>query len=182
MIQALFARNRWTLGLQGTIAILFGLLAIFWPIHTIGALVKIFGAFALIDGILTMTMAVMERNGKERWWMSFLKGLVGIAVGVITFFWPAITALVLLYLIAIWAFGIGIIEICFAILMYRPLREGWSVGLAGIAALLFGLVLVIHPGIGALTVIWLIGMYAVVYGVLQLTLALRHRRPEYVPA
>ncbi len=168
-------RNWWALALRGLFAILFGLLALAWPSLTLAALVILFGAYSLVDGIFALVAAVRVAEAHERWWLLVLEGLAGIAAGLITFMWPGITALVLLYLIAWWAVVTGVFEIAAAIRLRKEISGEWALVLGGAASVIFGLVLLFRPGIGVLAVIWLIGTYALVFGALLLMLAFRLR-------
>ena len=108
--------------------------------------------------------------------MMILNGLAGIAIGVLTLLWPGITALVLLYFIAAWAILTGVFEIAAAIRLRREIEGEWLLALAGITSVIFGILLVALPGPGALALTWLIGAYALVFGILMLVLAFRLRR------
>jgi uncharacterized membrane protein HdeD (DUF308 family) len=169
------ARNWWALALRGFLAVLFGIMAFALPGITLGALVLLYGAYALIDGIFAIAAALVGRTGGLPWWALLVEGLVGIAVGVMTFAWPGITALVLLYLIAAWAVVTGVLEIAAAIQLRREVRGEWLLALSGVLSVLFGLALVINPGAGALAVVWLIGAYAIAFGALLLVLGFRLR-------
>jgi uncharacterized membrane protein HdeD (DUF308 family) len=169
------ARNWWALALRGLFAILFGLLAFALPGLTLAALVILFGAYSLVDGIFALITAVRAAEAHERWWLFVLEGLAGVAAGVITFMWPGITALVLLFLIAWWAVITGAFEIAAAIRLRREITGEWALALGGVASVIFGLLLLFRPGVGALAVIWLIGTYALIFGLLLLMLAFRLR-------
>src|SRR5947209_1896313 len=109
------SRNYWWLmGIRGLLAVLFGLAAIVWPGLTLLALVYLFGAYALVDGVVAVIVSIQERRNFRQWWVLLLGGLAGIAAGVIAFVWPGITALTLLYLIAAWAIVTGIFEVATA--------------------------------------------------------------------
>lgn len=177
------ARNWWALALRGLFAILFGVLAFVWPGLTLQALVILYGAYALVDGVFALVAAVRAAEAHARWWTLLIEGLVGIGAGILTFIWPGITALVLLYLIAAWAIVTGLLEIVAAIRLRKEITDEWALGASGAASVIFGLLLMIFPGAGALTLVWLIGAYALVFGILLLVLAFRLRgRPEAAPA
>lgn len=172
---ATLSRNWWVLAIRGVAAILFGIAAFLWPGITLTVLVLLFGAYVLVDGIFAVVAGISVRKEQERWWMMVLEGVAGIIIGVLTFLYPSITALVLLYFIAAWAIVTGAFEIAAAIRLRREIEGEWLLALAGIASLIFGVLLVIMPGPGALALIWLIGAYAIVFGVLMLVLAFRLR-------
>ncbi len=175
-MRIMFLHHWWAVALRGVIAILFGLAALFWPHLTQTTLVLFFGAFALVGGIFAIVVALGDRGAHDRWWVLLLEGLAGIVVGLITFFWPAITTLSLLFLIAIWAIVTGILEIVVAVWMHRVIGNEWMLLLSGIASVLFGLLLALFPGPGLLALTWLIGLYAIVFGVLLLAFAFQWRR------
>jgi len=171
------ARYWWLLALRGAAAIIFGILALIWPGVTLTALVLLFGAYALVDGVTWVAAAIMgRREPSQRRWLLALEGVVAIIAGILTFIWPGITALALLFLIAAWALITGVLEIIAAIRLRKELEREWLLGLAGVASILFGLILVIFPGSGALGLVWLIGIYAIVFGAALLGLAFKVRR------
>src|ERR1043165_6605473 len=170
------ARNWWALFLRGLFAVLFGILAFVWPGLTLTVLVLLFGAYVLVDGIFAIVAAVKVPVGSERWWILLLEGVVGVIVGVLTFVWPAMTAFVLLYFIAAWATITGVLEIVAATRLRRSISSEWLLGLSGVLSILFGLLLFVMPVAGALAVVWLIGIYAVAFGVLLLALSFRLRK------
>jgi uncharacterized membrane protein HdeD (DUF308 family) len=176
MIETL-VRNWWMLALRGVAAVLFGLAAFIWPSITLTVLVLLFGAYAFVDGILALLAASRLHGdmGSERWWALLVEGLVGVAAGILTFIWPSITTLVLLYLIAAWAVVTGVFEILTAIRLRKEVANEWMLALAGVASVVFGVLLAIHPSTGAVAVVWLIGAYAIVFGLLLLALAFRLR-------
>jgi uncharacterized membrane protein HdeD (DUF308 family) len=172
---SIFARNWWVLALQGVTAVLLGILALVWPYQTLLALVILFGAFMLVDGVLTLAGALAWRKWNQGWWAVALAGVAGIIVGVLTFVWPGMTGLVLLYLIAAWAITTGILEIVAAIELRRVIEGEWLMVLSGILSVVLGVLLVAFPGAGALGLAWLIGIYALVDGLLLIALAFRLR-------
>jgi uncharacterized membrane protein HdeD (DUF308 family) len=170
------ARNWWALALRGLFGILFGITAFAWPGITLVSLVLLFGAYSLVDGVFNVIAAVRGgTRGGVPWWALLVQGLAGIAVGIMTFAWPGITALALLYLIAAWAVVTGVFEVVAAIRLRKEIRGEWLLALSGILSVLFGLSLVAWPVAGALAVVWLIGAYAFASGVLLLILAFRLR-------
>jgi uncharacterized membrane protein HdeD (DUF308 family) len=172
---ATLSRNWWVLAIRGVAAILFGIGAFVWPGITLAVLVLLFGAYALVDGIFAVIAGISVRKEQERWWMMLLSGLAGIVIGIVTFLSPGITALVLLYFIAAWSIVTGAFEIAAAIRLRKEIEGEWLLALAGLASLIFGILLVVLPGPGALALIWLIGVYALIYGILMLALAFRLR-------
>jgi uncharacterized membrane protein HdeD (DUF308 family) len=170
-----FTQNWWLYAVRGVAAVIFGLLALIWPGQTLLALVLLFGAYALVDGIFSVVAGIAFRRYFERWWAVLLEGIVGIIVGLLAFFWPNITALVLLYLIAAWALITGIFEIVAAIQLRRVITGEWAMILGGLLSILFGILLFVFPAAGAVSVIWVIGIYAIVFGISEIIFAFRLR-------
>jgi uncharacterized membrane protein HdeD (DUF308 family) len=171
MITAL-ARNWWAFVLRGVLAILFGLTAFVWPGLTILSLTFVFGFYALLDGIFAIVAAWNNRS-QERWWVLLLEGLLGIAAGVIAFISPGVAALALLSVIAAWAIITGVLEIVAAIRLRQEIENEWWLGLGGLASIIFGVLLLIWPGSGLVTISWIIGVYAVAFGIMMLMLGFR---------
>ena len=167
------ARHWWVIGLRGLAAILFGVLAFVWPGMTLAVLVLLFGAYALVDGVLTLVAAF--RGGVQHRIVMLVEGVVSVLAGLAAFVWPGLTALVLLYIIAFWAIVTGGLEIVAAIRVRRAIRNELGLVIGGVLSVMFGVVLLIAPGAGALAVIFLIGAYAVVFGIALLGLAWRLR-------
>lgn len=168
------ARNWWALALRGVCAVIFALLAFTWPGLTLEVLVLFYGAFALIDGVLSIVAAIFKHEGGGvPWWALLLQGILGIAAGLFTLAWPGITALVLLYLIAAWAMVTGVFEIIAAIRLREEIEGELWLALSGVLSVVFGVLLMVWPGAGVLTVVWLIGVYALIFGVFLLALAFR---------
>jgi uncharacterized membrane protein HdeD (DUF308 family) len=170
------SRNWWLLALRGVAAVLFAVLAFMWPGVTLLTLVWLFGAFALVNGILSFVLAAKAPKGYPRFGSLILGGLLGILAGLLTFVMPGITALGLLILIASWALATGILEIIAAIKLRKEIDNEWLLILAGLASVAFGVVLLLQPAAGALVLVWWIGAYAFVLGILLLVLAFRMRR------
>lgn len=170
------ARNWGMVAVRGVVAVLFGLFAIVRPGITLAALVILFGAFSLVDGLVSVWSALANRRGEPHWVALLIGGIAGIVIGIVTFFMPAITAIVLLYFIAAWAIIRGVAEIVMAIELRKVLVGEWLLALAGVMSALFGLFLLIFPGPGALAVVLWIGVWAIVLGVIVIALAFRLRQ------
>jgi uncharacterized membrane protein HdeD (DUF308 family) len=171
------SRYWWAVALRGAAAVVFGLVALIWPGVTVVVLVALFGAYALVDGIITLGTAIVGGNESrsQRTWQ-VVEGVAGVLIGIMTFAWPGITALVLLWLIAAWALVTGVLEIVAAIRLRREIEGEWLLILSGALSVLFGLALMVWPAAGALTVVFLIGIYAIVFGAALLMLGLRLRK------
>lgn len=174
MIESL-SRNWWMLALRGLFAILFGVVALVWPGSTLFVLVLLFGSYVLVDGVLAIVAAFRYRELNDRWWVLLLEGLAGIVAGVLTFVWPEITAIALLYVIAAWALLTGIFEIAAAIRLRRELEGEWLMILSGIVSVLLAVALVLLPGVALTALVWVIGGYAIVFGALLIYLGFRMR-------
>ena len=168
-------RNWWSLVLRGLVAVLIGIVTFIWPGITLTALVLLFGAYALIDGVLSLAGAVRAAEAHERWGVLVLEGIAGILAALVTLFWPAITALVLVYIIAVWAIITGIAEISAAVRLRKHVSGEWVLGALGVASLLFGILIALVPVAGALVITFWFGAYAIIFGALLLALGFRLR-------
>lgn len=170
------AANWWMLAIRGACAIIFGVLAWIWPGITLFALIILFGAYSLVDGVIAIGGAIRGGvPGQSRAWMAFV-GVCGVAVGLIAFFWPGVTSLVMLMLIAAWAVVTGVFEIIAAISMRKEVSgTGWEV-VSGVVSVLFGVVLFAWPASGVLTLVWLVGLFSILFGVMSLFAAFRLRK------
>ena len=165
----------WALALRGVIAILFGLAALLRPGIALEALILLFGAYVLVDGVFSIVGVFGGTRAGTPRWLLLLEGVVSILAGLIAFIFPGLTALALLYLIAAWAIITGGVQIGTAIRLRREIQGEWALILGGIASVLFGLILAVLPAVGILSLVWLIGAYAVAFGVLLLITAFRVR-------
>jgi uncharacterized membrane protein HdeD (DUF308 family) len=166
----------WALALRGAIAILFGLAALLRPGIALEALIVLFGAFALVDGVFSIVGVFEGTRGGTPRWLLLVEGVAGILASVIALVLPGLTAILLLYLIAAWAIVTGVSEIATAIRLRRQIRGEWALIVGGAFSVLFGLILaVVGPIVGLLSLIWLIGAYAVAFGILILITAFRVR-------
>jgi uncharacterized membrane protein HdeD (DUF308 family) len=178
MATTVLARNWGAIAVRGIVAILFGVLAFAIPGLTLAVLVLLFGAYALIDGVLDVVAAIWRRANDPPWWALLLEGIVGIAAGVVTFMWPGLTAVTLVYVIAIWAVITGVLEVVAAIRLRKVITGEWWLALSGALSIVFGILIMRAPAAGALAIVWLIGAYAIIFGALLLALAFRLRRAQ----
>jgi uncharacterized membrane protein HdeD (DUF308 family) len=171
---AQLTHNWWAIALRGAVAILFGVIAFLMPGPTILALVTLFAAFALVDGVFTLVSAI-RRADRGPDWMLVIGGIAGIAVGILGLVSPGTMTIVLLAWIAAWAILTGVAAIVAAYRLREVLQGEWLLALNGVVSVLFGLILIFFPGAGAIAIIWLIAAWAIVSGVILVALALRLR-------
>jgi len=171
-LNALAARW-WMLVVRGLFAVLFGILAVFWPGITLLALVTLWGAYALVDGVFAVALAVRAGRAGHRWGWLLFEGLVGIGAAAITFISPGITALALLTLIAVWAIVTGVAEIAAAMELRRAIRGEWLLALSGVLSIALGVLMLIFPQGGALAVVSIIAAYSMLFGALLIALGFR---------
>src|SRR6516165_39268 len=173
------ADNWWLLLLRGIAAIAFGVLTFFWPGLTLVTLTLLWGAYALMDGVIAIWAALNASGGDAgpRWWLG-LSGVVSILAGVVTFYYTGTTTLVLLMFIAVWAIIIGALQIWGAIALRKVLQHEWLLILNGVLSIAFGAVLLAQPATGALALVWMIAWYAIFFGCLFVALALKLRQYE----
>jgi uncharacterized membrane protein HdeD (DUF308 family) len=169
------AKNWWLLLLRGIAAIIFGVLAFAWPGITLLTLILLYAAYALADGVLAIIAAITGGAPAPRWWLAIV-GLVGIGAGLLTFLMPGVTAIVLLFFIAGWAIATGVFQIIGAIQLRKEIDNEWLLIAGGVISVLFGIGILMAPGAGALALVWVIGLYAVVEGVLFVALAFRLKK------
>ena len=172
----LLSENWWMVLIRGSAALIFGLLTWFYPFISILIMVMFFGVYALIDGVLGVVIAINGRRTHQDWWLMLIWGMVSILAGIMTFFVPGITWLVLITFIAIWSLVSGILQIIAAIRLRKSIRgEGWMI-VAGMLSVLVGIILFVNPVQGGIALTWVIGVYAALFGVMNIALAFRLRR------
>jgi uncharacterized membrane protein HdeD (DUF308 family) len=170
----LVVRDWWVFAIRGIAAIVFGILAFVWPETTLTVLVLLFGAFVLVDGIsLLIALASGDALARRHAWAVGIMGVLGIVAGIVTFLWPDLTAVSLLYIIAIWAIAMGTFQVIGAVVLRRALDNEVWMGLGGLASIAFGVLLIAFPSGGLLSLVWLVGIWSVVFGVSNLGLAYR---------
>ncbi|MBM4443551.1 MAG: HdeD family acid-resistance protein [Candidatus Rokubacteria bacterium] len=177
---ATLARNWWILALRGAAAVLFGILTFVTPAISLAVLVLFFGGYALADGVLSLIAVFRRREGGRPWWALLAEGIVSIAAGLVTFFAPGLTAIALTYLIAAWAVVTGALAIGSAIRLRKEITGEVWLGLSGALSIVFGVLVMLAPAVGALAIVLWIGAYAIVFGTMLIALAfrLRGRREE----
>jgi uncharacterized membrane protein HdeD (DUF308 family) len=169
-------RAWWLVLLRGVLAIVFGLIAWVWPKLTLFVLVAFWGAYALVDGALALVAGFRLRAENGPLWSVIVVGLLGIGAGAAALLWPGMTALVMLMFIASWAIAIGTFQIVTAVRLRREIENEWRMGVAGALSILLGVLLIMNPNAGWVTLVWLIGGFSIVFGVLLVMLAVRLKR------
>ena len=169
------AKHWWQIAVRGFIALLFGILLLAWPGVSLFIFAIFFGAYAFVDGIFTLVAAINYKAGAgQRAWL-FVRGICGIIVGLITFFWPAITEIALVLIIGAWALITGVTELSFAFRAVKETGARWLFAISGVLSIILGMLLLIQPIAGIIAVIWVIGAYAVIAGILLIVLGFRLR-------
>jgi uncharacterized membrane protein HdeD (DUF308 family) len=174
-MMTLALRNWWYLVLRGVFSILFGITALLFPGQTVTALVLLFGAYSLVDGLIAILYAISVSRG-ERVWTLLIEGALGVLIGVVTFLWPHITARIVLYLIAFWAILTGVLEIAAMAWLKRLGLSGLLLTISGVFSVALGVALFFVPEAGMVALTWLLGSYALVFGALLIWFGLQLRR------
>ncbi|HEX2470799.1 MAG TPA: HdeD family acid-resistance protein [Candidatus Limnocylindrales bacterium] len=170
-------RDWWVFAIRGIAALVFGVLAFIWPETTLAVLVLLFGAYVLVDGVALLVALVRgDPVARRHAWAVAIIGVLGIVVGVVTFMVPGLTALSLLYLVAFWAIATGTFQVIAAIALRKELEGEFWMALGGVASIVFGALLVAFPGAGLISLVWLVGIWSIVFGISSLGLAYRLRK------
>lgn len=178
MKKGTLTRYSWAMIIRGIIAILFGVLALFWPDITIELLVFLFAFYVLFDGIIAIIAAISSMAHHKQWWAFLLEGLLGIAAGIFALILPAVTLFVLIYIIAAWAVITGLMEII------AVFSVGWDegtkllIGLAGLVSIILGLIIFLYPSASLLVLSWLIGIYALLFGILLMIFGVQVKKMD----
>jgi uncharacterized membrane protein HdeD (DUF308 family) len=181
MILQTLARNWWLLLLRGILAVLFGVLAFVWPGITLLALATLFGIYALVDGATALAAAFTGAGAGSRAWL-VVAGILGLGAGLVALAWPGMTAILLVMLIGACALARGVFEIVAAIQLRKEIDNEWTLIALGALSVVFGLIVLVAPGAGALALVWLIGGYAIAFGALLIGLSLRLKGHVATPA
>jgi uncharacterized membrane protein HdeD (DUF308 family) len=172
---ATLSKNWWVVLIRGIASIIFGLLALFMPGLTLFLLVALFAAYVLVDGAGAIFTSFASRDTDSRWWWHLIEGSLGVIAGLLTLLWPGIAAITFVLVIGAWAALTGIMQIATAIRLRREIKNEWLLLLSGAISLLFGVYVFLFPGAGALALAWLVGLYALFFGITWIGLALRLR-------
>jgi uncharacterized membrane protein HdeD (DUF308 family) len=177
----------WMLVIRGAAAVLFGVLTFAMPQVSLLSLVLLWGAYAVIDGAFNMMAAIRGARAGRHWGWLLFEGIVSIGAGVVAFAWPGITALALLMVIAVWGVLTGAAAIAAAVRLRKVIQGEWLLALSGALSIAFGVLLVAVPSAGALALLWMIGAYAVVAGLLLIGVGVRlrswrHGRGRAIPS
>lgn len=170
------ARWWWTFLIRGALAMAFGVVAFVAPALGLGVLIGLFAAWALIDGVTGLVAGWRGRAVDRSWWLTALEGVAGVVAGVLALLFPGLAAATLILVLAAWAVVTGVIEIVAAVRLREQIRGELWLGLAGLASILLGIVLLLFPGAALLTVVWLLGGMALAFGAFLLLLGWRLRR------
>ncbi len=170
----------WAFTLRGLLALLFGVLAVAWPGITLLLLVALFAAYAIVSGGVMVAGALQQRERRD--WLILLLGLVNIAAGVLAIIYPNLTALALVILMGVNALIVGVLDIVTALRLKAVLPSRWLLGAVGLLSIVFGVLVLVYPGAGALALVWLVSLHAVLVGALLLALGIQRRRADRRPA
>lgn len=170
------AKYWWVFLVRGLLGIVFGILAFVMPVITLATLVIVWGAYAFTDGIVALWAAITGNTDNDNRWLVGLQGVIGVAAGVLTFVMPVVTGLGLLMLIAAWSLAVGVLQLVAAVKLRKEITSELWLGLSGLVSILFAFFVIARPGEGALAVIWIIGSYSIIFGVILVAFAFRVRK------
>jgi uncharacterized membrane protein HdeD (DUF308 family) len=178
VLSELLAQAWWVVGLRGVLGIIFGLVCLLTPGIAVQVFVILFAAYMLVDGVFAIISGIRAARNGERWGLLLLEGVVDIAAGAVAVLWPAITLVALIWVIAVWAIISGALMLGAAFGLNID-HGRWWLALGGIASIIFGVLLVIEPLVGAVVLTMWVGAYAVVFGGVLLVLAFQlHSKRE----
>jgi uncharacterized membrane protein HdeD (DUF308 family) len=172
----ILSQSWWIILWRGIAALIFGLITWFNPVITLYVMLIFFSGYAFVDGTLGIVMSFKGRRYHKDWWLLFIWASANFLTGILTFFIPIVTVVVLTDLLAIWAIVSGVLQMTTAIGLRKSIQgEGWM-ALGGILSIILGIVLFINPVQGGIAITWLMGIYAILFGIISIILAFRVRR------
>lgn len=169
------ADNWWVVLFRGLFAVIMGILAVMMPGITLVSLLMVYGAFTIADGITAIWIGVAARHGERIWWEMVATGALAILAGLVVSLWPGLTAMVFVVMIGIFAIIRGVFEIIAAIQLRKVIDDEWMLIFSGVVSVLFGGMLVIRPGEGAIAMVLLIGAFMIAIGAMTVALSMRLR-------
>ena len=179
MERTVVRHNWWVYLLRGIFSLIIGVLALMLPVVTFTTLVILFGAYMLAGGILSVIAALRERRAVRHWKWFVFYGIVSIVAGLLVFYNPFAAGVALVYVFAFWALMVGIVEILAAIRLRRQIEgEGWFI-FWGILTILFAVLILINPLVGAFTLALMFGVYTLASGIMLIFLSLRLRDRQH---
>lgn len=167
-------QNWWAVALRGVVAVLFGIMALALPALTVTTLVILFGAFALVDGVFALFALIFGKR-RSQLVVQLVEALISILAGLVALAMPGLTALAFLFVIAAWAVLSGIFQVVMAVRLRKAIDNEWLLALGGVLSVILGIVFFARPGVGVLSLAWLLGVYAVVFGIVLVALGFRLR-------
>ncbi len=177
-MNALLARNWWAVALRGVFALIFAALAVLLPGITLLSLVLLFAAYMLVDGVMAIVAGVRAAERHERWGLLLVEGIIDIAAGILAVLWPAASVLAFVLLLGAWAVVSGV-TLASAAFRLHLAHGRWLMLLGGVVSIIWGILVVFFPFVGALVLTWWLAGYAVVFGITLLSLAFRLRRRHH---
>ena len=173
----MLARNWWVFAIRGVAGIIFGILAFAWPGITLAVLVALFAAYAIVDGVMGLVaLARGEPEARRHGWAVGIMGVLGIVAGIAAFVWPGVTALALLYIVAFWAIAIGVMQMIAAIRLRKEIEGELWMGIGGAILIIYGIFLIAFPGSGLLSLVWVVAISSIAFGIASLVLAWQLRK------
>jgi uncharacterized membrane protein HdeD (DUF308 family) len=174
-MERLLAERWWVLLIRGLAALLFGVLTFIRPVSSLYALIIVFGVYAIVDGAFNLGMAFRRTQQSPHWRSIIFGGLASLVAGTLTLVWPAMTALVLLSVIGVWAMVTGVAWVVASVRLRKQIRGEWLLALSGVLSFVFGGLMLLFPGAGALALVVWIGAWALAFGIILTALAFRIR-------
>ncbi|TNE55521.1 MAG: HdeD family acid-resistance protein [Bacteroidetes bacterium] len=172
----ILAKHWWVLVVRGLVSLIFAATAFLIPELTFAILVTLIGIFLLADGILATYSGWRLKGEDNDWWVAVLEGLIGVGLGIASLAYPDITAALLVLFIALWCLLTGAFEIALAIRIRKEIQDEWQLAFAGIISIALGVLMLVQPSAGAISIAWWVGFYAMFFGLLLIGLGIRLRR------